>query len=163
MFNPYTTVLTVHRIPKVLATVLIRSIEFLMLEWNFPNGLPRGIPQSIEFQWFCKHLRSEAHARRTHGRTRARVHAAHLIRPIEFLMLEWNFQNGGAKLHPMLVFVHSGVCEKRFLLYPVLLVVLLPLPPLFNVEEMVVQLRPRRKGIFFAGGRPPRRHASNIE
>ena len=46
-------------------------------------------------------------------------------------------------------FVNSGVCEKMFLFYSVLRLCSPNLPHVFNVDEMAVQVRPRRKGIFF--------------
>ena len=47
------------------------------------------------------------------------------------------------------VFFHSGVCEKRFPFIMRRVHVLQPLPLLFNVEEVAVRWRSRRKGIFF--------------
>ena len=87
-----------------------------------------------------EHAHAQTRAR-TNARRRARTHETHTAR----VHKRWRC---------MLFFIPVSA-KKRFLFYSVLMLCSHPLPHVFNVDEITVQVCPRRKGIFFR-----RRHAT---
>ena len=64
----------------------------------------------------------------------------------------------------MRFFFDSGVCEKRFLFYSVVLMCSPPLPRVFNVEDDGGAGAPAQKGnLFSLAANHPSLHTTNIE
>ena len=108
---------------SVLATVLIRSTKFLMLEWHSNNTLTKGarggMPRSTEFQGFRMHVHFDTrglcrHARR-HTHAHAHIHTCiNCIRYIDRYAETRRTMLHRPKHSRCMLLFDSGVCEKRF-------------------------------------------------